>query len=187
MPQSSVVQWTATAQRVAGSGKEHTGAADQGPQGNPPPVLGDRGSASEGQQRAALRAEGSGAGARLRAQAHREPPGLDGTGLAGRKLHVNPTGQGGGLEARRGRLGQAGQGRSGEGAGSGGQVGHGGGPRGCCTGAGGQAGSSHGLEGKTRWCPLEEWTVAPATTGGGLWGGIRAGPGQSEVRGTLSP
>lgn len=46
----------------------------------------------------------------------------------------------------------------------------------------GRLGSSHGLERKMPLVPTEEWTVAPATIGRS-WGGIRAGPGQSEVRG----
>lgn len=110
--QSSVVQWMRPQLReLLAVGRSIPRAADQGPQEIHPPVLGDRGSASEGQQRAALRAEGSGAGR----GSVRRPTGAPRTGWhrsrpAG-SSRVNPTGQGGGWR-RAGRLGQAGRGRS---------------------------------------------------------------------------
>lgn len=171
----------AIAQRVAGSGKEHTQGSGPGTTGNPPP--GPRGS----RQCFGRPAEGSTAsrglwgGARLRAQAHGSPQDWMAPISPGLKLPREPNRQGRGLEAG-GAVGAGGAGQvqvrraagarwdAGEGRGAAAQE------------RAGRLGSSHGLERKMPLVPTEEWTVAPATTGRS-WGGIRAGPGQSEVRG----
>lgn len=99
---------------------------DQGPQESHRGVRGDRGSASEGQQREALLPRGLEPG-EAPCAGPREPPGLDGTDL-GRpeSSRVNPTGKGAGWR-RAGRLGPGWAGQIQVRKGGGGQVGHGGG------------------------------------------------------------
>lgn len=82
----------------------HKGA-DQGPQEIHHRVRGDRGSASEGQQREALLAEALEQG-EAPCAGPREPPGLDGTDLARpESSRVNPTGKGGGWRLAGGAVG----------------------------------------------------------------------------------
>lgn len=100
----------AIAQRVAGSGKEHTQGSGPGTTGNPPP--GPRGS----RQCFGRPAEGSTAsrglwgGARLRAQAHGSPQDWMAPISPGLKLPREPNRQGRGLEAG-GAVGAGGAGR----------------------------------------------------------------------------
>lgn len=180
--QSSVVQWMRPQLReLLAVGRSIHRAADQGPQEIHPP--GPRGS----RQCFGRPAEGSPAsgglwsGARLRAQAHGSPQDWMAPVSPGRKLPREPNRPGRGLEAG-GAVGAgwAGQVQVRRAVGAGWDTGEGRGA--AAQERAGRLGPAMVSRGRCRWCPLESglWPQPPQ---GGLWGGIRAGPGQSEVRG----